>query len=208
MHELLRILLNDLPATSEGFAGDRMERWLDAWAATVRYVYAEPPAGDLGSVADTAATDVLGPSELDRPSSWGRTGRAGADTRAIAPGPGGTDAPLQVRGGGSPSSMAPHSGLEPSTQPWYAFGADSGDALAGRGQRDRAAGGPPPGSPPPSLPRATSPPSRVRAWTVEDDARLVQGYRAGATPEQLAGHFGRSASAVRERLMQLGMERR
>jgi hypothetical protein len=51
-------------------------------------------------------------------------------------------------------------------------------------------------------------PSRARAWTVEDDARLVQRYRSGATPEQLADLFGRSASAVRERLMQLGVERR
>jgi hypothetical protein len=43
MHDLLRILLDDLPPTPEGFAAERRERWLDAWAAAVRYVYVDAP---------------------------------------------------------------------------------------------------------------------------------------------------------------------
>jgi len=269
MHDLLRILLNDLPSAPEGFAAERRERWLDAWAAAVRYIYVDAPergpdsAGAAESLPassaldgpdDTAATEVLGPSELDRPSHWSRAAHADAETRGTASGA--SDAPVDPLGAAEPAqparnSLEPapparnsvepppparnpaesapparnaapgpmptrggrsHGSSDPSTQPWYGFGPDQAGQPAERG--GHAPAGPPPSAPPPpplpsAPPPAPPPPApRSRSWTVEDDARLVQRYRAGFTPEQLADLFGRSAPAVRERLMQLGVDRR
>jgi hypothetical protein len=296
MHDLLRILLNDLPSTPEGFPSDQRERWLDAWVATVRYVY----VGDQSARADTRQTEssassiqtgigteedtetsttpTIGVVELDELGPWTRPARNGPESstdalgppepappsRASAepaspvrnsaeaalpahgspsaqlPGRGGTDAPLPVRGAGSSSGPHSYGSPDPSSQPWYGFGADqSGPAgerpdrvergeraergergeRSGRGERatdrgerpdrgeplERVSAGP---SAPAPAPLPPTPPPRSRAWTVEDDARLVQRFRAGFSPEQLADLFGRSSSAVRERLMQLGVDRR
>lgn len=317
MHNLLRILLDDLPASSAGFPPDRRERWLDAWTAAVRYVYTDEVHADAvhadartgggadrraanGSApvvkislsetppapGDSVPAEVNTPSELARPS---RRSRAAARVDAAAkppartaapepmrdplglpepaphtvnstnstnstesalptvgpaippspPGPGsppsptpprrrGHEAPLPIRDGGGPGSAAVPSydatdpsmrsdllrqpdpsrqpDLSQSIQPWYGFEASQSPPT------ERNSSGPPtipPAPPSPAaLPSASPPAQRSRAWTVEDDARLVQRFRAGFTPEQLADLFGRSASAVRERLMQLGVERR
>jgi hypothetical protein len=48
------------------------------------------------------------------------------------------------------------------------------------------------------------PPNQGRAWTAEDDERLVERHREGATEKELMAEFGRSRGGIRARLERLG----
>jgi hypothetical protein len=48
------------------------------------------------------------------------------------------------------------------------------------------------------------PPNQGLAWTADDDERLVERHREGATEKQLMEEFGRSRGGIRARLDRLG----
>ena len=59
-------------------------------------------------------------------------------------------------------------------------------------------------APQPPPPPRRRPPNQGLAWTADDDERLIERHREGATAKQLMDEFGRSRGGIRARLERLG----